>query len=335
MMSETQEKILVTRAEENLSSYCQGIKAKSAFAEHRHGRGGPMHVFYFVAELDANRARNERLVLLQNEDFQEKWGKLCDIIFVDTEEVVPVQAKEFYRKPEGSNGEVKKEGFIFHGPVIGLWGPARSGKDTVCDIVQEMRKHTDRIAFAEPFKKFCQEIFDFSHEQLWGADKDKPDHRYVRVCEEGVGQGARTYLTPRMALQSLGSEWGRRLYKDVWVDYCFRRINSGFDNVQIKQPEDGHHFMSSWVPRQTRMFLISDVRTRGEFEAVVRSGGHLVAISRENRKWEATEEVAKHSTESVFEDHDLLEQAHYRLDNDGTLEDLRGAVGKMLGEFGL
>ena len=100
--------------------------------------------------------------------------------------------------------------------IIGITGKARAGKDTVADLIKSRlgdRCHT--IAFAKPIKDFCKRMFDWNDEQVYGFLKEAKDRRYKR--EDG------SFLTPREAMQTLGTEWGRRVYKDVWIDYALRQ----------------------------------------------------------------------------------------------------------------
>ena len=100
------------------------------------------------------------------------------------------------------------------GRLIGLSGKAGSGKDTVAGFIPG---NVVRMSFADPLKRFCQEVFDFSDDQVYGpsSERNKPDTRYVRPDGE--------YLTPRYALQTLGTEWGRGCFEDVWAALGVRK----------------------------------------------------------------------------------------------------------------
>ena len=109
--------------------------------------------------------------------------------------------------------------------IIGLLGVAGSGKDTVADIF--VRDHNFvKVAFADPLKRICKDVFAFTDEQLWGPSEKRnaPDERYLRrkIENEFLDHIGDEYLTPRFALQQLGSEWGRNCYPNVWVDYALR-----------------------------------------------------------------------------------------------------------------
>lgn len=156
-------------------------------------------------------------------------------------------------------------------------GSANSGKDTVADHLVDKYDFV-KVALADPMKRFCMEVYDFSEEQLWGPSelRNAPDKRYpvgyrlacgcladawnrvnnvstrwwvpqiLECCEEheetpewnrgklfpDPPPAELEYLTPRHALQTLGTEWGRSCYQDTWVDYTLRvakELLSDFD----------------------------------------------------------------------------------------------------------
>lgn len=102
--------------------------------------------------------------------------------------------------------------------IIGIHGPARSGKNTVAAILREALRdngiRTEEIAFAEPLKRVCTDVFDFSEEQVYGNKKDDADPRYRRMDGK--------LLTPRHAMQQLGTEWGRGCCPDIWLKYLHK-----------------------------------------------------------------------------------------------------------------
>jgi hypothetical protein len=132
-----------------------------------------------------------------------------------------------------------------------LCGVSRSGKDTIGDLLRDHHGFF-KESFAAPMKEMVRLAFPaFRADDLYG-ESDKRNTQYIeyplsgdcvscgRPCQEERPEGGwtclwscaacnrsyGTYLSPRLALQSLGTEWGRRLYKDVWVDACFSRIDA-------------------------------------------------------------------------------------------------------------
>lgn len=88
--------------------------------------------------------------------------------------------------------------------VIGLCGPARSGKDTAADYLLKHLPHGwTKASFADPIKQMARGL-GLTHDQLFGDLKD--------VDAPALG------CTPRKILQTLGTEWGRELiHPDIWV----------------------------------------------------------------------------------------------------------------------
>jgi hypothetical protein len=92
--------------------------------------------------------------------------------------------------------------------IIGFSGLAGSGKTTVAQAFADTHGYT-RISFAEPLKQMLAVLVP--------ADAEKTEER-PELCGKTV----------RYALQSLGTEWGRKMIGDtVWVDALIRRLTSG------------------------------------------------------------------------------------------------------------
>lgn len=133
--------------------------------------------------------------------------------------------------------------------IIGLSGFAGAGKDTVADILRDKHNFV-KLALADPLKRICRDVFAFTDAQLWGpsSERNKPDLRYPRD-HSWIAQDAdeftvadpecfccgiknsklaeakseiKCYLTPRYALQKLGTEWGRDCYTTVWSELALR-----------------------------------------------------------------------------------------------------------------
>jgi energy-coupling factor transporter ATP-binding protein EcfA2 len=194
--------------------------------------------------------------------------------------------------------------------IVGLTGKAGSGKDTVAGMLNAIIfdeyghlsvRPSASLAFADPMKKFCAEVFDFSEEQLYGKLKEEPDLRYPRThVEPGTGCAYRTHLTPRYALQTLGTQWGRDCYPNIWVEYGIRRAQE-FLKVGAK------------------LVTITDVRFENEADAVHEAGGKILRVVRPGA---ATVGIAGHKSETEMDGI----TADFEILNDGTLVDLREKV---------
>jgi hypothetical protein len=85
-----------------------------------------------------------------------------------------------------------------------------------------------KVALADPLKRICFDVFNFTEAQLWGPseERNKPDKRYLRMAKGALGVTERIvknsefvlercanpeediFLTPRYALQTLGTRVG-------------------------------------------------------------------------------------------------------------------------------
>lgn len=205
--------------------------------------------------------------------------------------------------------------------LIGVSGFARSGKDTVGAYL-ERRYGFRRARFAAILKDVCARVFDFSPEQIDGALKDVPDARYPMpglcpscgaLCsaEATVGDGWYceackrlwpSHVTPRLAMQTLGTEWARRLFADVWVEATLRGVAPG------------------------ERVVICDVRFPNEAAGIRVRGGRVLRLLRGSPE-------STHASETALIDRpDLYDAA---IDNAGTLDELYANVDARMRAWGV
>ena len=112
------------------------------------------------------------------------------------------------------------------------------------------------------------------------------------------------YVTPRLALQTLGTEWGRTLFEDIWVDTVLREIKNS-DQVR-------------WV--------IPDVRFKNEVRKLSDSGVPLVRLLRGEQRF-------AHPSEAEMSEmgDDLF---NFVLDNRSSLDHLYGLADDVVRKIG-
>jgi hypothetical protein len=231
--------------------------------------------------------------------------------------------------------------------IYGISALAGSGKDSVADALES--KGFQKVALADPMKRFCAEVFDWSPDLLWGASelRSTEDHRYLqrtrstiteiedaRIFDVIDGQEdenkdySKVFLTPRYALQTLGTEWGRDCYQDIWVDYAMRVAKRLLENGYTRYTaEQGIYTKpaSMQLPVRRAGVVITDVRFKNEILALKERGGKIIRIKRpgyEKPKW-------NHPSET--EQMDIPDKAFdYIFHNDGTLEDIPAKVQIMI-----
>jgi len=148
--------------------------------------------------------------------------------------------------------------------LIGLYGLARSGKNTVADFLAE--KDYNERSFAHQLKFAARMIFGFSMTQVFGDEKDDIDGYWG--------------FTPRWALQVLGTDCVRNhIGDDVWIKSFFR------------------HLDITTIDPDTAKYVVSDVRFLNEAEAIREKGGKLWKIVRTDHEG-LSGETGTHASET-------------------------------------
>lgn len=238
--------------------------------------------------------------------------------------------------------------------IIVLCGVRGSGKDTIGDILRD-RHDFKKEAFANPMKEMVKHAFPaFTDEDLYGPSKnrenqyeqypltgcpwcsggiiyDKYDNRdgavdtlmpkyddHRRCSLEPDHDWLPKFLSPRIALQSLGTQWGRQLYNNVWIDAAFERIaRADYEARRKVGLEYKPDYVTSWV--------ITDGRFLNEVRRSKELGGITVKLTRGLKDSKDT-----HPSEAEFRtipDHEfsvILDNANI------SLEELPGAVQGLL-----
>ncbi len=203
--------------------------------------------------------------------------------------------------------------------IIGISGKANAGKDSLADILVA-RYGLVKVALADPFKRFCKEVFEFSDGQLWGPSelRAKPDYRYPRDNDE--------FLTSRYALQGIGSDWGRDCFKDVWIRLALRVAGSlAFGHHSYTQ-QNGLCRRPTPLSRGT---VIPDIRFANELYAIKAVGGKIVRLKRSTAGLSGT--AGQHASEA---EQDTLSDSEFDavFDNDGTIDDLAAFAARFMEE---
>lgn len=232
--------------------------------------------------------------------------------------------------------------------IFGISGKAGSGKDTVADLLVKEFGFV-KVGLADPLKRICKEVFDFSDEQLWGPSekRNEPDPRYRRkpalakrlgelivediqdLTDQEVFQVVDgVYLTPRYALQQLGTEWGRNCFDNVWVNYAIRVANALEKNQILysttRGPLWGKGGSNIKAPAGV---VIPDVRFKNEVDGLKRAGAVLIRVKRPNAGLEGA--AATHASEA--EQDGIPDDAFdIILDNSGDLIELHLKVKQIM-----
>lgn len=164
--------------------------------------------------------------------------------------------------------------------IIGICGQKNSGKSTMARFIAELVPGTVEVALAEPLKRFCADVFGWGDDVLDGPSemRERPDTRYPRGWSCPARGGEPAYLTPRFALQRLGTQFGRVCYEDVWVDYALREAKKWLQVDGEYRTEDAGEY--GQVGARATLVVIPDVRFVNEARKIREAGGRVWRVSR-------------------------------------------------------
>jgi len=164
------------------------------------------------------------------------------------------------------------------GNLIALTGPAGCGKSTVAGMMVE--DGWVRVKFASTLKAMCRAM---------GMSEDMVEGDQKEVSHPTLGN-----QTPRYVMQTLGTEWGRKIiHPDLWVRITKAEIQRNLD--------DG------------RNVVVDDCRFANEADCIHSLGGVVVGVSGRGGI------VGQHESEAGL-------APDYVIDNNGDLEQLRKNV---------
>ena len=164
--------------------------------------------------------------------------------------------------------------------IIGITGPARSGKDTVSKIITDIYTSYKIKSFAAPIRLIIANLIGITDSIIFDSIKDIP---HILLNNK----------TPRYAMQTLGTEWGRYMISDtLWIDTC---LNTNDTNI-----------------------IISDVRFENEAKAIKEKNGIIIKVTRPNIKIQESLHI---SEKGISDDY-----IAYNIDNSGDINDLKQKV---------
>lgn len=228
--------------------------------------------------------------------------------------------------------------------------------------VEPLRERAAQIALADPLKEYARTVYDFSVTQLWGPSsaRNAGDPRYPKTCSscKGAGLCAHPYgqddhvdlaciqcsglseepwtarrgvkgtgvvhLSPREALQKLGTEWGRTCWDMTWLSFGLRRARTFLETTRAV-PALGSS-RASFVLERTSLVVVSDLRFVNEAREIRAAGGEVWSIVRPELDTSGamyTHQSEREQKEKSFELRRLVSRT---IMNDGTRDDLKSRV---------
>lgn len=180
--------------------------------------------------------------------------------------------------------------------IIGITGYKTAGKDSIADVLIE--NGFEKYSFADPIKEIAKIMFGWGDEMFTPANKEKFDEFWgLKIREPLLALGTEF---AQYTLPSMFPEFDKRIGRKLWVKR-FERWYESHRNENI---------------------VIPDMRFPHEQEVLRKYNAVFVRVNRE----QAVPKGAVHESESYVPQ---LE-AHYEIDNNSTLDNLRDSVLAML-----
>lgn len=205
--------------------------------------------------------------------------------------------------------------------LIGIHGAAGSGKDTIANMLAHV--HLVRrggqfhaltghgsadpicgagssviMSLADPMKVFLEDM-GVPQGMLWGPSSERNKLWEPRSLNGWASLSVRTLL------QTLGTEWGRANFEDLWIIVLQANIRAWAG--------------SRWEALDELTVVVPDVRFTNEARAIFNSGGRVVHLTRPGAGLSGA--AGAHASEHP--DPDFSRYVTDEYSNSGSLDDLR------------
>lgn len=190
---------------------------------------------------------------------------------------------------------------VFHFPYYSIYGGSSQREALFTEFAHPERWNNVVIRNRGVANEWCRTLFP--------GDKDKSDALrasldvwILRLRDESVNKG----LTPRRALQLIGTECGRAIEGDIWINHAIREIDAVKPTIEV--------------------IVIEDVRFINEAKALQDKGADLWRLTRTN----PSALGATHASEKELQGDEMKAYITHTIDNVSTLDDLNTAVAQQL-----
>lgn len=147
--------------------------------------------------------------------------------------------------------------------IIGIAGPARSGKSVLSGEFRRLTEFRGLPFHEKPFAGPLKAMLAAVGVDVSDAGKNVFDTRFL--------------VTPRILMQTLGTEWGRKLNPDCWINVWRSQL-----------PDDG-------------LVVVPDVRFDNEADVIRAMGGQIIHVTR--RQTAEMAAVPAHASEAGIKRH--------------------------------
>jgi len=193
--------------------------------------------------------------------------------------------------------------------LIGIYGHARSGKDTVKDFIIDNFKNHYSIAFADPLKEAASIAFGIPL-----------DHFYQNDIKEMVNPA--WDVSPRAIAQFMGTEMFRdtisKLCPVISNNFWIHRMALRLANHYVPENE------GEYDPEDT--VVIPDVRFQNEYDWVIQNGGIIIHLTRDGADGKVG--IPGHSSEHLINLH--TPERTFICENNSSISELHRKIANII-----
>lgn len=153
----------------------------------------------------------------------------------------------------------------------GIFDVTRKDADFINYAEKAIWPYVKVYHFADYLKKICIDLFDLTHDQVYGSDDDKNTMTNYD-------------MTAREFLQYFGTNVMRKIKDAIWVDYTIKNI----------------------IAENSLVALVPDVRFPNEIDAIHKAGGIVVRLTRDTYASEHECEAALDEDKFHWDKFDLV-----------------------------
>lgn len=221
--------------------------------------------------------------------------------------------------------------------IIGIVGPARSGKDTTADLILSQNSDYEKYNLADPLKACVNDWLGWNETHGYGDQKEIPQ----AVCEDFallavyVMKHFNKYVTPQQAVSvARQMEVEFTIHKYTKDHHFFGEDRKEYYIVSPRQVYQwfGTDCMRAFVDDDiwlklipdTASVVLADVRFENEAK-YARDHGIVIHLQRDD-----CIKVADHVSEAGVS---VNKTVDYTLTNNGTIEDLSQELGQILKDY--
>jgi hypothetical protein len=190
--------------------------------------------------------------------------------------------------------------------LIGIYGHARSGKDTVGKYLHEKHDNTYKLAFADALKQAAAKMFGIPEDSFYDEDTKE-------VVDEFWG------VSPRQIAQFFGTELVRQnidrlipgIGENFWISRMIHCLTGAGESPFYDEDD---------------VVIITDVRFQNEYDWIISQGGIIIHLTKPGA--DGIVGIPGHASEAGIQSTDL--DNTYEIVNNGTLEELYEEVDRVV-----